>query len=121
MASCKTYIANTIYLIGFPVIMVATDKPSADVRIAEFFILMFPPQGEVTLTRRRFVYHNLPDSVLSDQELLDATLVTVQAELDQAVDVVRQQLAPDQTTMLPYYLRFTPEELGWGTLPFTTV
>ena len=90
-------------------------------RTAELFILLFPSSGSPTLSRRRFVYTNVPDSVLSNEELLSGTMVTVQAELDIVVDNYRQQLGPDDRALLPYSVRFTLSDLALSDFRFLLI
>ena len=121
MSIFKSLIGNTIYPIGFPVVIVTADKPMNGIRIAEFFILLFPPSGSVKLNRRRFIYENVPESMLQDEELLDGTLLTVQAELDMIVDAQRRQFEPVSQVMLPYSVRFNLEELSLSRLRYLLV
>jgi hypothetical protein len=121
MAMFQSFIGNSIYGMGFPVVIVAVDKPMDGVRTAEFFIMFLGASTSVPVNRRRFVYRNVPESMLSDDDLLKGTLHTVQAELDIALDTRRQHLGSTDQLMLPYSLRFNLEELHLQTLRFLVI
>jgi len=121
MGEFNTYIGNTIYPLGFPVVIVAISEHMELQRIVEFFVLMIHPDGEAEYYPQRCFYRNIPKGILSDQDLLDGTLMTVLAKLDLVIDEKRGKLEDSQKIMVPYSLRFSLEPLSPSKLRFLLI
>jgi uncharacterized membrane protein len=118
MGEFKTYIGGVIYPLGFPVVITTVSKEDEYKRFTEFFILMIHPDGEAEYYSRRYIYNNIPESILSNEELLEGTLSVVMAKLDSTIDEKREKLGDSQKNMVPYSLRFTLDPLALPMLRF---
>ncbi len=111
MSKYQLLIGDHLYPIGFPVVMMTAGNVMNTVRAAEHFILVFSSQGEVQYNRLRCIYNNVPDGILSDDDLLNGTLETVHAQLDLVVHQARMRLPDGQRILLPYSMRFALRDL----------
>jgi hypothetical protein len=121
MGEFNTYIGGLIYPLGFPVVITTVSKQDEYKRFTEFFILMIHPDGEAEYYSRRYIYNNIPEIILSNEELLEGTLSVVMAKLDSTIDEKREKLKDRQKIMIPYSLRFTLDPLGLPILRFLLI
>jgi hypothetical protein len=95
----RLFKANCIVPIGQPFILTAIDAPNRQYRRTEFYLFVFKKGSGLHYVKNHADFNGIPDTIMSDEVLLQEAFDTAEAELQNYVIVKRTELGAD---ILPF-------------------